>query len=210
MELQCNGSASGPLCQRPSAPRLLLLAAPHILAARLVRCFNAGHLAHEQLSAAGQHIQARGGLEALPGAQVGCLGSPQLAGLAGQLGLALGPLGVDLGQLEPNRLAALVLHPAIELTDNADDISLSVQFLSVLMAGRDRDIDINRLLNRRRDAREVGWTPKLDAQNGAGELDGRQFWMAGNLGRLGDLTLKPDGGRGAALVLIRLTHTAHQ
>ena len=159
-----DASAAGMLCQIPSATRVLLLTtAPHEVAPRLVGRFDIHHFAREQLSAAGQHIQPRRNLEALPDAQVSCLGSPQLAGLACQLGLALGPLGIDLGRLEPNRLATLVFHPAIEETDNANDISLSVQFLSVVMAGRDRHIDINRLLHGRRDAREVGWMPERNA-----------------------------------------------
>src|SRR5207244_3434266 len=82
-ELHRNAGAARTLCQSPSAARVLLLAAaPHEVTSRLVRRFNPGHLAREQLSAAGQHIQAWRGLEALPDAQVGCLGSPQLAGLA--------------------------------------------------------------------------------------------------------------------------------
>ena len=120
---------------------MLLTPRTHELAAHLERFLQRYRLTHGQIGTAGRHRQARRGLEALWNAQVGRLGPPQLAGLACKLGLTLGPVAVNLGQLEANRLATLVFHPAIELNDNADNVSLPVQSLSVLMAGRDRDDD---------------------------------------------------------------------
>jgi len=72
--------------------------------------------------------------------------------------LALGPLGVDLGQLQPDRLATLKLHTAVELPDHAHSVTLAVQLLGIVVVGRDRNIDIDRLLNRRGNAGEVSKT----------------------------------------------------
>src|SRR5262249_30178324 len=96
---------------------------PHELASLLECLCQRNRLTFNQIDVGDEYIPPWRGLEALAQPEIRALGAPQFALAARQLGLACGPLRVDLGQLLGDRRATLKLHPAVKLPNQTHAVA---------------------------------------------------------------------------------------